>query len=69
MIQEYAYDLIKENALSYDSTPKEIMTILIKEEEALHIKIPHFKERVYRAIVDILLWQYIRTIGDYKLVL
>ena len=56
MIEEYAYDLIKENGLSYDSTPNEIMTILTREKKALHIKIPHFKERVYRAIVDILLW-------------
>lgn len=56
MIEEYAHDLIKENALSYDTTPKEIMAILTREEKALHIRIPHFKERVYRAIVDILLW-------------
>lgn len=56
MIQEYAYDLIKENGLSYDSTPKEIMAILTEEENALHIRIPHFKERAYQAIVDILLW-------------
>ena len=56
MIREYAYDLIKENYLSYDSTPEEIMAPLEKEEKALRHHIPNFKERAYKAIVDILLW-------------
>lgn len=56
MIREYAYDLIEENYLSYDSTPEEIMGLLEKEEKKLKVKIPYFKERAYKAIVDILLW-------------